>query len=272
MKKWRNCMEGENRIKTVVIPAAGKGTRLYPITKTQPKEMLPIYDKPIIQLVVEEAIDSGIKNIIIITNKNKPSMEAHFDIIDTSNSELKKLNDKLKKVDITFKRQSSQKGLGDAILCAKNLIKEDKFAIMLGDDFYIDYSKPALKQLIDKLELNDGIISSELRNKEDMVSKGMIIEKDGLVIDLLEKPKIEQVTSKYAISGRYIVPRKIFEYLESITPSERGEIELTDALLKCVNSGSKINHAVIDGKRLDVGTPEEYLRANIEYAKSKKLI
>ena len=272
MKGWRKNMVVGNKIKTVIIPAAGKGTRLYPITKTQPKEMLPIYDKPIIQLVVEEAIDSGIENIIIITNKNKPSMEAHFDIIDTSNSELKKLNDKLKKADITFKRQSSQKGLGDAILCAKNLIKEDKFAIMLGDDFYIDYSKPALKQLIDKLELNDGIISSEIRNKEDMVSKGMIIEKDGLVIDLLEKPKIDQVTSKYAISGRYIVPRKIFEYLESLDPSERGEIELTDALLKCVNSGSKINHAVIDGKRLDVGTPEEYLRANIEYAKSNKLI
>ena len=143
---------------------------------------------------------------------------------------------------------------------------------MLGDDFYIDYSKPALKQLIDKLDLNDGIISSEIRNKEDMVSKGMIIEKDGLVIDLVEKPKIDQVTSKYAISGRYIVPRKIFEYLNSITPSKRGEIELTDALLKCVNSGLKINHAIIDGKRLDVGTPEEYLRANIEYAKSNKLI
>jgi UTP--glucose-1-phosphate uridylyltransferase len=262
----------ENRIKTAIIPAAGNGTRLYPITKTQPKEMLPIYDKPIIQLVVEEAIDSGIETIIIITSKNKPSMENHFDIIETENPALKSLNEKLKKVDIIFKRQNEQKGLGHAILCAKNLVHDKKFAVLLGDDFYIKNKIPALRQLIDQIGNSDGILSSEIRGKEDMLSKGMIVEKEGLILDLIEKPSSNEVTSKYAISGRYILPRTIFEKLEKLEPSKRGEIELTDGIRKCLISGDKIKHSIIDGTRLDVGTPEEYLKANIEYAKSKNLI
>jgi len=262
----------ENKIKIAIIPAAGNGTRLYPITKTQPKEMLPIYDKPIIQLVVEEAIDSGIETIIIITSKNKPSMENHFDIIETENPALKNLNEKLKKVDIIFKRQNEQKGLGHAILCAKNLVHDEKFAVLLGDDFYIKNKIPALKQLIDQIGNSDGILSSEIRSKEDMLSKGMIVESDGLILDLIEKPSSNEVNSKYAISGRYILPRTIFEKLEKIEPSKRGEIELTDGIKKCLISRYKIKHSIIDGTRLDVGTPEEYLKANIEYAKSKNLI
>ncbi len=269
MKLWRKNMENVNDIRVAVIPAAGKGTRLYPITKTQPKEMLPIYDKPIIQLVVEEAINSGIKEIIIITNKNKPSMEAHFDHIKTDNKILNELNDKLKGVNITFKHQSEQKGLGDAILCAKNLIKSEKFAVLLGDDFYIDNAVPALKQLINEVNNSDMVISSEVRSEKDMTSKGMIIESEGNIINLIEKPKIEQVCSKFAISGRYILSSKIFEKLEKLESSERGEIELTDALNQLLKDGKKIKHKLISGKRLDVGTPDEYLRANIAYAKSK---
>jgi len=265
-------MEFENKIKTAIIPAAGKGTRLYPITKTQPKEMLPIYDKPIIQIVVEEAIDSGIETIIIITSKNKPTMENHFDIVETENPALKNLNEKLKKVDIIFKRQNQQKGLGHAILCAKNLVHEEKFAVLLGDDFYIKNKVPALKQLINHLGDGDGILSSEIRSKEDMSSKGMIVEKDGLILDLIEKPSSDEVNSKYAISGRYILPKTIFEKLEKLEPSKRGEIELTDGIKECLISGNKIKHKIIDGWRLDVGTPEEYLNANIEYAKYKNLI
>ncbi len=262
-------MENVNDIRVAIIPAAGKGTRLYPITKTQPKEMLPIYDKPIIQLVVEEAINSGIKEIIIITSKNKPSMEAHFDHIQTDNKILKELNNKLKGVDITFKRQYEQKGLGDAILCAKNLIKSEKFAVLLGDDFYIDNDVPALKQLIDEVGDSNMIISSEIRSEKDITSKGMIIESEGNIVNLIEKPKPDEVCSNFAISGRYILSSKIFEKLEKLEVSERGEIELTDALNQLLEDGEKIKHKVILGKRLDVGTPEEYLRANIEYAKSK---
>ena len=126
-----------------------------------------------------------------------------------------------------------------------------------------------LKQLINEVNNSDMVISSEVRSEKDMTSKGMIIESEGNIINLIEKPKIEQVCSKFAISGRYILSSKIFEKLEKLESSERGEIELTDALNQLLKDGKKIKHKLISGKRLDVGTPDEYLRANIAYAKSK---
>ena len=205
------------KIRKAIIPAAGRGSRLYPITKTQPKEMLPIYDKPIIQLVVEEAVNSGIEQILIITGKNKESLERHFDLSENEDIRLKELNDLLKKVDITFKRQTSPRGLGDAILHGKNFANGEPVAILLGDDFYLDTDTPALKQLIDIFEKGKitGVIGVEELYPEKIVNKGMVISSGDSITKLVEKPKIENVVSNLAISGRYVVESKIFEELEN---------------------------------------------------------
>jgi len=255
------------KIRKAIIPAAGRGSRLYPITKTQPKEMLPIYDKPIIQLVVEEAVNSGIEQILIITGKNKESMERHFDLSENGDIRLKELNDLLKRVDITFKRQTSPKGLGDAILHGKNFANGEPVAILLGDDFYLDTDTPALKQVIDVFEKNkiDGVIGVENLSPEKMINKGMVVSSGEFITKLVEKPKIGDVVSNLAISGRYVVDSKIFEELEKVEVSSRNEIELTDALQNMLELGCKMKYCNINGIRVDVGTPDEYIQANIKY-------
>ena len=255
------------KIRKAIIPAAGRGSRLYPITKTQPKEMLPIYDKPIIQLVVEEAVNSGIEQILIITGKNKESMERHFDLSENEDIRLKELNDLLKKVDITFKRQNNPKGLGDAILHGKNFANGEPVAILLGDDFYLDTDAPALKQVIDVFEKNkiDGVIGIEELSPEKIVNKGMVVSNGEFIKKLVEKPKIDDVISNLAISGRYVVDSKIFDELEKVELSSRNEIELTDALQNMLEADCEMKYCKIKGVRVDVGTPDEYIRANIKY-------
>lgn len=255
------------KIRKAIIPAAGRGSRLYPITKTQPKEMLPIYDKPIIQLVVEEAVNSGIEQILIITGKNKESMERHFDLSENEDIRLKELNDLLKKVDITFKRQNNPKGLGDAILHGKNFANGEPVAILLGDDFYLDTDAPALKQVIDVFERNkiDGVIGIEELSPEKIVNKGMVVSNGEFIKKLVEKPKIDDVISNLAISGRYVVDSKIFEELDKVELSSRNEIELTDALQNMLEADCEMKYCKIKGVRVDVGTPDEYIRANIKY-------
>jgi len=255
------------KIRKAIIPAAGRGSRLYPITKTQPKEMLPIYDKPIIQLVVEEAVNSGIEQILIITGKNKESMERHFDLSENEDIRLKELNDLLKKVDITFKRQNNPKGLGDAILHGKNFANGEPVAILLGDDFYLDTDAPALKQVIDVFERNkiDGVIGIEELSPEKIVNKGMVVSNGEFIKKLVEKPKIDDVISNLAISGRYVVDSKIFDELEKVELSSRNEIELTDALQNMLEADCEMKYCKIKGVRVDVGTPDEYIQANIKY-------
>ncbi len=258
------------KVRKAIIPAAGRGTRLYPITKTQPKEMLPIYDKPIIQLVVEEAVNSGIEQILIITGKNKESMERHFDLALNSHPKLAELNELLKKVDITFKRQVKPQGLGDAILHGKNFSNGEPVAILLGDDFYLGADTPALKQVMNVYDKGgvSGVIGVEKLGPEKMISKGMVISDGEIITKLVEKPKLEEVNSELAISGRYVVNSKIFEELETLSPSKRGEIELTDALQKLLESKRLIKHCEIEGTRVDVGTPDEYIMANMKYVYS----
>ena len=256
-----------------IIPAAGRGTRLLPATKTQPKEMLPIYDTPVIQLVVEEAVKSGITEILIITGENKHSLEKHFDITNTGNGKLKEFNKLLEKVDITFKRQSNPRGLGDAILRAKNFAHGEPCAILLGDDFYLNCEVPATKQLIDayeKLGSAATIVGVENLSKEKMTKKGMIVVKNGSteVESIIEKPDIKSVVSDLAISGRYVVAPELFEKLEKVTESVRGEIELTDGLADLLKDNLKIHAHLIEGTRIDVGNPTEYLIANLKYALS----
>ena len=260
------------KVRKAIIPAAGLGTRLYPITKTQPKEMLPIYNKPIIQLVVEEAVASGIEEILIITGKNKESMERHFDLAENGHSKLKELNNLLGKVDITFKRQTSPMGLGDAILHGKTFAGGEPIAILLGDDFYLNTNKPALKQVIDVYEQGGvfGVIGVEKLSKEKMVSKGMVVYDGKNITKLVEKPLIDEIDSDLAISGRYVLDSKIFENLQLVELSERDEIELTDALQKMLDDNLKINYCIIDGLRVDVGTPDDYLAANVKYILSSK--
>jgi UTP--glucose-1-phosphate uridylyltransferase len=261
------------KVRKAIIPAAGQGTRLLPATKTQPKEMLPIYDTPVIQLVVEEAVKSGITEILIITGENKHSLEKHFDIINTENGKLKEFNKLLEKVDITFKRQSTPRGLGDAILRAKNFAHGEPCAILLGDDFYLNCKTPATKQLIDiyeNLEYPATIVGVEILSKEKMTKKGMVIVKgeSNEVENIIEKPNIDSVVSDLAISGRYIVAPEIFEKLEKVTESSRGEIELTDGLADLLKDNLKIYSHLINGTRIDVGNPTEYLIANLKYALS----
>ena len=261
------------KVRKAIIPAAGRGTRLLPATKTQPKEMLPIYDTPIIQLVVEEAVKSGITEILIITGENKHSLEKHFDITNSVNGKLKEFNKLLEKVDITFKRQSNPRGLGDAILRAKNFVHGEPCAILLGDDFYLNCEIPATKQLIDVYESLKNpatIIGVENLSKEKMTQKGMVIVKgeSNEVENIIEKPNIDSVVSDLAISGRYIVAPELFEKLEKVTESSRGEIELTDGLTDLLKDNLKIYAHLINGTRIDVGNPIEYLIANLKYALS----
>jgi len=261
------------KVRKAIIPAAGRGTRLLPATKTQPKEMLPIYDTPVIQLVVEEAVKSGITEILIITGENKHSLEKHFDITNTRNGKLEEFNKLLEKVDITFKRQSNPRGLGDAILLAKNFAHGEPCAILLGDDFYLNCEIPATKQLIDiyeNLEIPATIVGVETLSKEKMTKKGMVIVKgeSNEVENIIEKPDIDSVVSNLAISGRYIVTSELFEKLEKVTASSRGEIELTDGLADLLKDNLKIYSHLINGTRIDVGNPTEYLIANLKYALS----
>ena len=261
------------KVRKAIIPAAGRGTRLLPATKTQPKEMLPIYDTPVIQLVVEEAIKSGITEILIITGENKHSLEKHFDITNSGNGKLKKFNKLLEKVDITFKRQSNPRGLGDAILRAKNFAHGEPCAILLGDDFYLNCGVPATKQLIDVYESLKNpatVVGVENLSKEKMTKKGMVIVKgeSAEVENIIEKPNIDSVVSDIAISGRYIVTPELFEKLDHVIESSRGEIELTDGLADLLKDNLKIYSHLIKGTRIDVGNPTEYLIANLRYALS----
>jgi UTP--glucose-1-phosphate uridylyltransferase len=235
--------------------------------------MLPIYDTPVIQLVVEEAVKSGITEILIITGENKHSLEKHFDITNTGNGKLEEFNKLLEKVDITFKRQSNPRGLGDAILLAKNFAHGEPCAILLGDDFYLKCEVPATKQLInayEKLGSSATIVGVETLSKEKMTKKGMIVVKDGTteVESIIEKPDIDAIVSDLAISGRYIVAPELFEKLEKVTESSRGEIELTDGLVDLLKDNLKIYAHLINGTRIDVGNPTEYLIANLKYALS----
>ncbi len=267
------------KVKKAIIPAAGLGTRFLPATKAQPKEMLPIVDKPTIQFIVEEAIASGIESILIVTGRNKRSIEDHFDknleleaaLKKSQKDELLKLVDDISNlVDIHYIRQKEPKGLGHAIYCARAFIGDEPFAVLLGDDI-VHSEVPCLKQLIDMFEIyNTTILGCQNVDKDDVSKYGIVdgvhIEDDVYKVhDLIEKPSLQEAPSTQAILGRYIITPRIFEFLEHTKPGAGGEIQLTDAL-KALAKEEAMYAYNFKGKRYDVGNKLGYLEATIEYA------
>ena len=270
------------KVKKAIIPAAGLGTRFLPATKAQPKEMLPIVDKPTIQYIIEEAVASGIEEILIITGRNKKCIEDHFDKSVELELELEKsgkeellelVRDISDMVDIHYIRQKEPKGLGNAIYCAKTFVGNEPFAVMLGDDL-VDSEVPCLKQLIDCYsEYQTNILGVQKVKKEDVSKYGIV---DGIFIedrvykvkDLVEKPVFEEAPSDIAILGRYIITPQIFDILKNTTPGKGGEIQLTDALKK-LREEEAIYAYNFEGQRYDVGDKLGFLQANIEFALKK---
>lgn len=270
------------KVRKAIIPAAGLGTRFLPATKAQPKEMLPIVDKPTIQYIIEEAVASGIEEILIITGRNKKCIEDHFDKSVELEMELEKSN-KLEllemvrnisdMVDIHYIRQKEPRGLGHAIYCARAFVGNEPFAVLLGDDV-VDSEVPCLKQLMDCYkEYNTSILGVQTVPKEEVSKYGIV---DGIHIEdkvykvkkLVEKPSIEEAPSNIAILGRYIITPQIFNIIENTPPGKGGEIQLTDALQTLIENEAMYAYN-FDGKRYDVGDKLGFLQATVEFALKK---
>lgn len=267
------------KIKKAVIPAGGLGIGFLPVTKAQPKEMLPIVDKPTLQYIVEEAVQSGIEEILIVTGKNKSSIEDHFDKSVVLELALKEKNDvenleKITKISdmatIYYVRQKEPKGLADAISCAKSFIGEDEyFAVLLGDDI-IDSKKPCLNQLIDVYNRYSAPIVGVQDVKYKEISKYGVVEplevEDNIyrVKSAIEKP-LKKAPSNKAIMGRYILSSKVFDLIEKQKPGVQNELHLTDTLNNLLKSTS-IYACDIEGTKYDLGSKLDYLKANIDFA------
>ena len=270
----------ENKIRKAIIPAAGLGTRFLPATKAQPKEMLPIVDKPTLQYIIEEWVASGIEEILIITGRNKKSIEDHFDRsvelemeLEKSGKEemLKMVREISDMVNIHFIRQKEPRGLGHAILCAKTFVGNEPFAVLLGDDVVYNDNKPCLKQLIDCYEeyktsvLGVQTVEPQDVNKYGIVGGLHIEDRVYKVKNLIEKPAVEEAPSNVAILGRYIITPKIFEILENTKPGKGNEIQLTDALLELIKHEAMYAYD-FEGRRYDVGDKLGFLQATVEFA------
>ncbi|MBU5590815.1 UTP--glucose-1-phosphate uridylyltransferase GalU [Clostridium sp. MSJ-4] len=267
------------KVKKAIIPAAGLGTRFLPATKAQPKEMLPIVDKPTIQYIIEEAVASGIEEILIITGRNKRAIEDHFDKsveleqeLEHSGKEelLSMIKDISNMVNIHYIRQKEPRGLGHAIGCARTFVGNEPFAVMLGDDV-VESHTPCLKQLVDCFdEFKTTILGVQEVPMEDVskygIVKGMHIEdRVYKVKDLVEKPKMEEAPSNVAILGRYIITPQIFDIIDETKPGKNGEIQLTDALRQLVSNEPMYAYN-FQGRRYDVGDKQGFLEASIEFA------
>lgn len=267
------------KVRKAVIPAAGLGTRFLPATKAIPKEMLPIVDKPTIQYIVEEVIASGIEDVLIVTGRNKGSIEEHFDRAIELENNLEKNNKEdlleivrniSKMINIHTVRQKEPLGLGHAIYCARSFVGNEPFAVLLGDDV-VDSRKPCLKQMLEVYEeLNSTIIGVqpvawENVNKYGIVSGEKINEKTYKVNDLMEKPDENIAPTNIAILGRYIITPKIFEILKNTQKGVGGEIQLTDGLKELCNI-EEVYAYIFEGRRYDVGDKLGFLEATVEYA------
>lgn len=267
------------KVKKAIIPAAGLGTRFLPATKAMPKEMLPIVDKPTIQYIIEEAIESGIEDIIIVTGKGKRSIEDHFDhsfeleqnLLDKGKYELlEEVQKSSKLVDIHYIRQKEPKGLGHAIWCARKFIGNEPFAVLLGDDI-VKAETPCLKQMMEQYERYNASILGVQTVKEDEVSRYGIVDGSKIgdrfysVNSLIEKPKQEDAPSNLAIMGRYILNPMIFDILSSQKPGAGGEIQLTDAIAT-LNQFEAVYAYDFEGTRYDVGEKMGFIQTTIEFA------
>lgn len=267
------------RIRKAVIPAAGLGIRFLPATKAQPKEMLPIVDKPTIQYIIEEAVASGIEDILIITGRNKKAIEDHFDksieleyqLKAKGNDELLRLTQDISELaNIFYVRQKEPLGLGHAVLCARQFVDDEPFAVLLGDDI-IKSETPCLRQLADLYEEKQSSVIAVLEVPREDVNKYGIVdgEKIGdnvyMINDLIEKPRVDQAPSGMAVIGRYIITPRVFPLLEATQPGAGGEIQLTDALRALCREQSMYG-LIYQGQRYDVGDKLGYLRANVDFA------
>lgn len=268
------------KIKKAVIPAAGYGTRFLPATKATPKEMLPIVDKPTIQYIVEEALASGIEEILIISGHAKRAIEDHFDsapnlermLEEKHKDDLLAMVRETADINVHYIRQKQMRGLGDAILCAKSFMGGEPFAVLLGDDVVYSPENPALKQLIDIHEAYGGsVLGCQLVPDEKVSSYGIVAGKEIAgsdlikVSDMVEKPEPEEAPSNMAVLGRYIISPAIFNVLENTAPGKGGEIQLTDAL-KVLAKNEPVWAYNFSGKRYDVGDKLGFLKATVEYA------
>ncbi len=264
-----------------VIPAAGYGTRFLPATKAQPKEMLPVYDKPTIQYVVEEAVASGIDDILIITGRGKRAIEDHFDrsielelSLENSNKDryLQEIIDISELADIHFIRQKEQKGLGDAVYTARKYVGNEPFCVLLGDTVTVS-DIPCAKQLIDIYDKYQGsVIAVEKVKKEEVgrygIVKGEPIDSILKIIDVVEKPKLEDAPSDLGIIGRYLLTPEIFDCIEKTPRGAVSEIQLTDGI-GLLKDEQDVYAYEFKGTRYDIGTKLDWLKSSIEIALQK---
>ena len=270
------------RIRKAVIPAAGFGTRFLPATKATPKEMLPIVDKPTIQYIVEEALASGIEDILIISGHAKRAIEDHFDstpILEENlkakgKTELLKMVQEISEINVHYIRQKHMRGLGDAILCARAFVDNEPFAVLLGDDVVYNPKPqpPALKQLMDMYtQTGATILGCQKVPREKVSSYGIVAGEPTIneqlmkVSDMIEKPSVEEAPSQMAVLGRYIITPDVFEVLQNTKPGKGGEIQLTDAL-RVMAKRENVYAYNFTGKRYDVGDKLGFLKATVEFA------
>ena len=270
-------------IRKAVIPVAGLGTRFLPVTKAQPKEMLPLVDKPVIQHVVEEAIRAGIECIILVTGRGKQAIENHFDVAyeleDMLSRRGKKEELELVKsithlAQFAYVRQGEPLGLGHAVLCAQHVVGDEPFALLLGDDVF-DEEDPALSALVAAHEATGHSVVGVQQVPKEHVSRYGIVnapQPSGPwwnVHTIVEKPSIEIAPSDWAVVGRYILTEQVFEHLQNLKPGVGNEYQLTDALAMLAMEG-QLTAAPIPAKRFDTGNKLDYLKANVEFALKRK--
>lgn len=267
------------KVKKAIIPAAGLGTRFLPATKAQPKEMLPIVDKPTIQYIIEEAVEAGIQDIIIVTGRNKRSIEDHFDRSIELELELERgakleMLDMVKEIsemaNIHYIRQKEPRGLGHAILAARHFIGNEPFAVLLGDDVVVA-KQPCLGQMLDVFReyqtsiLGVQTVAREVVDKYGIIAGKQVDDRVYKVTDMVEKPSLEEAPSNVAVLGRYIITPEIFRFLETQDAGRGGEIQLTDALKRLAKEQAMYAYD-FKGHRYDVGTKAGFIQANIEFA------
>ena len=270
-------------IRKAVIPAAGFGTRFLPATKSQPKEMLPIVDTPVIQYVVEEAVAAGITDILMIICEGKRAIEEHFGrsfqleahlLKRGKNSELEAVRRISELADIHFVWQKEMKGLGDAIYCARHHVQDEPFVVLLGDTV-INAAEPAARQLQQMFQEKEEPIVLVEEVEPSLVSRYGVIDGEQteknvyLIKDFIEKPTREEAPSNLVIAGRYLLTPDIFDYISRTKPAKDGEIQLTEAMRMMVKD-RPMYALLLDGKRCDIGNKEGFIKTNIEFALKRK--
>lgn len=269
-----------NKIRKAVIPAAGLGTRFLPATKASPKEMLPLVDKPLIQYAVEEAVESGVESILIITSRDKTSIEDHFDISfelehvlrERGKTELLEQARAVSEIaKISYTRQKQALGLAHAIYQAKDFVGDEPFAVLLPDDI-MDSEKPALRQLIEVFEKYNATVFGTVEINDETISRFGVIDADEIEPDvfkiknIIEKPKYEDAPSNKAVVGRYVFTPELFDAIEKIEPGAGGELQVADAVQILLKKGLPFYAVPFEGKRHDAGDKLGFLIATVEYA------